>query len=135
MSGDLRPWRLRTALRRSARQWRLLAVVATVAVLVGTLLSSLAVLLVATENQGVENALTRADPARAEVRVTIDTLTVPTADARAAADDAATALVSPATVAGLGAEQSSLQRVERPGALPAVVYLGHVDGVADAATL
>lgn len=129
VSGDLRPWRLRTAARRSGTQWRLLAVVAAVSVTVATLLSALGVLLVATEGQGVRTAFARADDARTSLRVTAQTLTVPVADARAAADDAVAALVAPATPEGSGSEQSAFQRVARAGDVPAIVYLGHVDGV------
>ena len=53
MSGVLAPWRSRTALRRSGTQWRLLAVVAAVAVLVGTLITSLTVLLVAMDRSRI----------------------------------------------------------------------------------
>ncbi|MBX9246588.1 hypothetical protein ICW40_17500 [Actinotalea ferrariae] len=129
MSGDLRPWRLRTAARRTGTQWRLLVVVAAVAVLVGTLISSLAVLLVATEEQGVRGALAAATGPRTEVRVTAERLSVPTADARAAADAAVGELVAPATATGTASEQSVLHRLPRPDDIPAAVYLGHVEGV------
>ncbi|WP_199423618.1 ABC transporter permease [Actinotalea solisilvae] len=135
MSGDLRPWRVRTALRRSATQWRLLAVVAVVALLVGTSLTALALLLVSTEEQGVRGALRDADPARTEVRVTVEGLTVPAAEAHTAADGAVAALVAPAPAVGRGVEQSVLHRLPRADDIPAIVYLGHVEGVEDAAAL
>lgn len=135
MSGDLRPWRVRTALRRSTTQWRLIAVVGVVALLVGTSLTALAVLLVTTEEQGVRAALGDAPPARTEVRVTVAAPAVPAAQVRAAADEAVAALVAPAAAVGQGVEQSGLHRLPRTDDIPAIVYLGHVEGVDDAAVL
>lgn len=135
MSGVLAPWRSRTALRRSGTQWRLLVVVAAVAVLVGSLLSSLTVLLVATERQGVRGALTAAEPRATQVQVTAVGLTRTPQDVRTAADAAVADLLGPAPVSGTGSEQSVLQRIDRADDIPALTYLGHVEGLDRVTTL
>ena len=62
-------WRARLAIRRAGVQWQLLAVVTAIAILASTLISSLTLLVTATELGAVRGALTEASNQSAELRV------------------------------------------------------------------
>ena len=65
----LRPWRARLVMRRARVQWQLALVVTAIAVLACTLISSLGLLVSATELGAVRGALTSATVEQTEIRV------------------------------------------------------------------
>ena len=78
----LRPWRARLVTRRARVQWQLVLVVTAIAVLACTLISSLALLVAATELGAVRGALTSAPESETEIRGTVSRPIVPITEAR-----------------------------------------------------
>jgi len=124
----LRPWRLRTALRRAGTQWRLLVVVAVVAVLVTTLVASLSLLVTVTEERATRAVLSAATDEQTEVTLTFESLTVPLADVRV--------LATPSVAEVLGVEApvdgvavSEIFTVDRAEGRPAIAYFSEMDTV------
>src|SRR5690606_2716250 len=74
--GTLAPWRVRTAARRGLTQWPILLVALTVALVTGSLLAGMSLLVDATERFALSTVLGEADPAgtRIDVRVLMDDL-------------------------------------------------------------
>jgi len=105
----LRPWRLRTALRRSGTQWRLLVVVAVVAVLVTSLVASLSLLVTVTEERATRAVLSTATDEQTEVTLTFESLKAPLADVRA--------LATPSVAEVLGVLGMADKADRRPGEL------------------
>ena len=105
----LRPWRLRTALRRAGTQWRLLVVVAVVAVLVTTLVASLSLLVTVTEERATRAVLSTATDEQTEVTLTFESLKAPLADVRA--------LATPSVAEVLGVLGMADKADRRPGEL------------------
>ena len=132
----LTPWRTRMALRRSATQWRLLAVVTAVAVTACTLVTTLGVLVTATEDGAVRGALTASSAADTLVTVT---LTEPVGTAAATTQDVGT--VVDETLGGAVADAASSVVLSALGVEPrqaqifGLAYFGEFDGIAENATL
>lgn len=130
----LRAWRLRVAARRAGTQWRLLAVVGVVAVLVTTLVASLALLVDVTEERSARAVLTTASAERTDVTVRLQALEAPLAEVRA--------LTTPAVHDTLGGQAeltavatSGLHTIAREDGGPALGYFGELDAVAEHARL
>ncbi|WP_024287575.1 ABC transporter permease [Cellulomonas sp. KRMCY2] len=123
----LRPWRLRTTARRSATQWRLLAVVATVATLACTLVTALVLLVSATEQDAVRSSLAAAPATDTEVVVTAVRPAVTTAELRSAVGPAVQDLLRVGTVTETGAAVSELYVVRRTDDSPALTYFADLD--------
>jgi ABC-type lipoprotein release transport system permease subunit len=131
----LRPWRSRLILRRSGVQSRLVLVVATIAVLASTLISSLALLVVATEREAVRGALGAAAPTETELRVTLVRPNVPLGTARNAMQQAMqTTLGDAAASRSYALTLSDLYFVPATG-ISDLVYLGELESVRDNTTL
>jgi hypothetical protein len=129
----LRPWRLRTTARRTGRQWRLLGVVAVVAVLVTTLIAALTLLVTITEQRGTRAVLTSADPDSTAVTVRFEDLRAPTAQVRASTETAMAALLGRATVTA--AARSEDLAVIKDGVQLSVTWFAAIDGVREQVVL
>ena len=126
-------WLLRIVRHRAGTQWRLLAVTATVALLVATLVATLALVLHLTENRGVGQALA-SDPERARVTVSLSELDVPVTEA----SDGVAAAVADVLRAPVELDvqaTSELYGVARPGMIDGLAYVDRRDGLESSATL
>lgn len=130
-----RPWSLHVTARRSRRQWRLLAVVAAVVLLVGTVTTAVVMQHLAIERTGVRTALAGADPAASELVVTATRLSAELADVRRVADEAVGAVTHPAPVTGSVVAQTALHRLHDPEAGRVLTYLAHLEALEDHADL
>lgn len=135
-------WLLRTTLSRTRAQWRLLLGVIAVAVLANVLVTSLGLLVSATEQGGVRGALTALPSQQTQLEVRLIDPNIALADSRALLASAVDGVFAPAaasTSAGLAlsgfAPVASLDRVPLDGPLPTLAYLGEFDGIAEAAEL
>lgn len=126
MSTGLRPWRLRTSLRRSRTQWRLLAVVTAVATLACTFVAALGLLVSATEARAVRSALTEAEAADTDVTLRVTGPNEALTEVRAAVDAAVHTLVD-ADAGSVAFARSVLFNVLRTDQSPALTYVGEVD--------
>jgi len=127
-------WLLRTAAGRARVQWRLLSVVLVVGVLVSALVSTLTLLVAATERTAVRDTLGAAPADRTELVLRIDRPRMTVADLRAATDATMRRLLGAEAHAVLQAV-SMPAALEREGTADALAYLAELDGVADQATL
>lgn len=131
----LQPWRGRLVARRARVQWQLVFVVTAIAVLACTLISSLALLVAATEQQAVRSALDSSAATETEVRVAVTRPDVSLPAARDAMQEAIeTALGDAATVDTQALALSELYFVKSEG-LSDLLYLGEVEAIAENATL
>jgi len=129
--GTLAPWRVRTAARRGLTQWPILLVALTVALVTGSLLAGMSLLVDATERFALSTVLGETDPAstRIDVRVLMDDLD---GDVEAAAERTHAALAevlgpTPHSVSShVVSTQYLVMREERS---PAMAYLAALDGV------
>lgn len=127
-------WVLRTALRRARVQWRLLAVVAAVGLLVASLVATLTLLVAATEGPAVRAALADAPADRTDVVLRVDRPRGSAADVRAAADATLRRLLGADATSALQAVSLPVE-VLREGRRPAIAHLAELDGVAAQAEL
>jgi len=135
-------WLLRTTLSRTRTQWRLLLGVIAVAVLANVLVTSLSLLVSATEQGGVRGALAAVPPEQTELEVRLLDPTIDLADGRAIVTEAVDSVFAPAattTSSGMAmsgfAPVTSLAGTAVDGPLPTLAYFGEFDGIADAAVL
>jgi hypothetical protein len=132
----LRPWPVRLVARRGRAQWQLVALVAAIAVLASTLISSLTVLVAATEVGGFRGALSAATESETQVRVFLKRPTVPITEAREAVEKTTRGIFGDAATAHshllAGSEIYSI-----PNGTPRapLVYLGEVQGIDEATQL
>ena len=126
-------WLPRIVRHRAVAQWRLLGVTAAVALVVSTLVATLALVLARTEGVGVGQALSL-DPDRARVTVTIsnlDSSVTETSDALGAAlGDVLGAPVALDVVA-----TSDLYGIDRAQGFDELTYVDRRDGIESSATL
>lgn len=127
-------WLARVAARRSRVQWRLLAVVGIVALLVGTLLATLTLLLSTTERGAVRDALAVAPAARTDVVLRVDEPRATMAGLRASADRAVGRLLGADAAAAVQATTPYVYAF-RDDARLGLGYLGELDGIRDEAEL
>jgi len=135
-------WLLATSARRTRAQWRLLLGVVAVAVLASVLVTSLSLLVSATEQGGVRGALAAAPARQVAVDVRLVDPTVDFADARASVADAVGTVFAPAaTTTSTGLAISNFDAVTAiggappTGELPTLAYLGEYDTIGRSATL
>lgn len=126
----LRPWRSRLAARRLRVQWQLLLVVTAIAVLACTLISSLGLLVAATEQGAVRGALTAATVDETELRIALvrpdASLTATRETLEGVVGDV---FGDAATVATESMVLSELYVLPRPGMVDPLFYLGELDGI------
>ena len=126
----LRPWRARLVTRRARVQWQLALVVTAIAVLACTLISSLALLVAATELGAVRGALTSATVAETEVRVSLTRPSIALDDARENLESTiAGVLGDSATWTSQALALSELYVLPQQGAPDPLFYLGELDAV------
>ena len=135
-------WLLATTARRSRAQWRLLLGVIAVAVLASVLVTTLSLLVSATEQGGVRGALSAVPGEQTRLGVRLIDPTVDIADARAdigAAVDDVFGAAATATSTGIALSTfqpvTALDGAPPPGILPTFAYLGEYDRLVDNATL
>ena len=135
-------WLLRTTLSRTRAQWRLLLGVIAVAVLANVLVTSLSLLVSATEQGGVRGALTELPAQQTELEVRLIDPTIDLADGRAIMTKAVDSVFAPAaTTTSTGMALSGFVPVSQEngavldGPIPTLTYFGEFDGIADAARL
>jgi len=131
--GTLAPWRVRTAARRGLTQWPILLVALTVALVTGSLLAGMSILVNATEQFALSTVLGEIEPdrTRVDVRVTMDDLTGDVEGALARTRTAAAELFGPAPHTSSSHVVSTLYAVLRESAPPAMAYVAALDGVQD----
>jgi hypothetical protein len=131
-----RSFLVRTTISRTRSQWRLLLAVAAVATLASVLVTSLSLLVAATEQGGVRGALVALPEAQTSLHVRLLDPTVPLDDAREGVVAAAGSVLGdgvPATSSG-----QALSRLEPVGwetEQPTLAYFGELDGITSHATL
>jgi hypothetical protein len=120
---------LRTALRRARISWRLLVTATAVATVSCTALTTLGLLVQATEDGGVRGALTNAAPSRTAIDVSIFSLSEPVAEVRSAASGAVDDLLgTAATSVSTGTAVSEFLPVPSLDAdVPAYAYFAEYD--------
>lgn len=126
-------WLLRIVRHRAGAQWRLLGVTATVALVVSTLVATLALVLHRTEGVGVGQALSL-DPDRATVTVTLSSLDTSVTEATDALGVALTEVLRAPVALDVQAT-SDLYGIDRPGTFDALTYVDRRDGLESSATL
>jgi len=131
-----RSWLLGTLVRRTGSQWRLLAAVLAVAVLSSSLVTTLGLLVTATEQSGIRGALSNIPAGQRSIELRVIRPSLDIADVRPAMDAAvADALAGSATTSASGLALSGFEDVPDLGEIPALAYLGDVDGITEHATL
>ena len=132
-------WLATTTLRRTRTQWRLLAAVIAVALLASTLVTSLGLLTVATEQAGVRGALAAAPDQSVAMTVQLadpvasiaDSLAAPSAAIADVLGTTGTATVTSSAVSRI----SVATLAEPPSDQPVITYFAERDGIRDHATL
>ncbi|WP_182113741.1 FtsX-like permease family protein [Actinotalea sp. JY-7876] len=128
-------WLAATVLRRARAQWRVLAVVGLVALLVTTSLGTLTLLVTRSEGEAVRAALATTPASELEVRVVAQDVEGGTAAAQERAALAVSAAIGvPVTARALDAE-SGLAEVPREGRRSALTWVAVRQGVEDHAVL
>lgn len=132
----LRPWRTRLVTRRARVQWQLVLVVTAIAVLACTLISSLALLVAATEVGAIRSALSAASADQKELRVTLTRPDGPLdADRAAMAGAIEDVFGDDATVQTQALTLSELYVLPRPDAVDPLFYLGDLEEITKNTTL
>ena len=132
----LRPWRARLVMRRARVQWQLALVVTAIAVLACTLISSLGLLVSATELGAVRGALTSATVEQTEIRVGLTRPDGPVSENRVSVEDAfAPVLGDAAASTSLATAESELYSIPVPYVADPLVYLGELDDIEKNTTL
>ena len=136
------PWLISTTLRRTRSQWRLLVGVIAVAVLASVLVTTLSLLVSATEQGGVRGALAAIPAEQSDFEVRLIDPVVAFADSRAAVSEAVDGVFAPAaTTISVGNAVSVYTPVTAIGGVatgespPTLAYFGEFDGITEAATL
>ena len=128
--GLLRAWPVRTTRGRLLREWRLLVLVLAVATLASTVVTSVGLLVSATELGAVHNALTSIGATETAMSVNVSNPTVSIAKARSLSNRAiANVLGGAATAtASTAAYSGTYAAVPNRTAEPEVAYFGQLDG-------
>ena len=132
----LRPWRARLVVRRARVQWQLALVVTAIAVLACTLISSLGLLVAATELGAVRGALESATVDQTEIRVGLTRPEGPMSSNRESVENAfAPVLADAATYSSFATAESELYSIPVPDSADPLVYLGELDDIEQKTTL
>jgi hypothetical protein len=122
--------------RRARVQWQLVVVVTAIAVLACTLISSLALLVAATELGAVRGALSSATVEQTEIRVGLTRPEGPLSENRATVENVfASVLGDAASVTALATAESELYSLPLSGFADPLVYLGELDSIEQNTTL
>lgn len=125
-------WRTRLAIRRAGVQWQLLAVVTAIAILSSTLITSLTLLVSATELGAVRGALAESASRQAELRVILTRPEQPMDVPRAQVEDALQSVLGDAaTSTSTGMALSDLLWLTGEDEVNRLIYLGELDGIRD----
>ena len=130
-------WLLATTITRTRAQWRLLLSVVAVAVVAASLVTSLGLLVTATEQGGVSVALGDVPVEQRTMEVGLISPTVGATDARAAADAGIAAVLGDAgSASGVGGAYTSFREVPAIDiGDPVFAYSAELDGFRDRVTL
>lgn len=129
-------WRARLAVRRAGVQWQLLSVVTLIAILAGTLVTSLTLLVSATETGAVRGALAESAASPAELRVTMSQPTQSAEVIRPLAEDAISAVLGDAaTWESRTMASSGLIWVRGADRRERLIYFGELEGIEQDSTL
>ena len=135
-------WVFGTTLRRTRAQWRLLLGVVAVAVLASVLVTTLSILVAATEQGGVRGALAAIPAEQADFDVRLIDPVIGLADTRAAVTGAVDSVFAPAaTTTSVGRAVSvytpvtAIAGAPRADSPPTLAYFGEFENVEDVATL
>jgi ABC-type antimicrobial peptide transport system permease subunit len=129
-------WLAGTTIRRSGSQWRLIAVVLVVAILATTLISSLGLLVTATEQGAIRNSLARVPAAQTDIDVQVQQSLVPLARTRSLTDAAVKSVLGgSATASSTAAAFTEPGAVSGSGTTQSVAYFAELDDVRSNAKL
>lgn len=129
-------WRTRLAIRRAGVQWQLLAVVTAIAILASTLITSLTLLVSATELGAVRGALAESVTQSAELRVTLTRPDQPMDAPREQVERALEAVLGDAAgSASTAMALSELYWLSGEDDVNRLLYLGELDGIRQASVL
>ena len=129
------PWLLGTVARRLRSEWRLLVSVAAVATLACTLITSLGLLVTATEQGGVRGALAGIQPSQSVIDVRVYYPNGSLAQLRTNMDTGVAHVLDDAgTAEGIGVAASDFIPIEELGE-SVIAYVGENDGIEQNATL
>ncbi|MDQ1555460.1 MAG: hypothetical protein QOI02_462, partial [Actinomycetota bacterium] len=137
MAGALGSWPLTTTLRGMRSELRLLLIVVTIALLASTIITSFALLVVATEQGGVRAALASVDPAQSTLDIQALGPNQTVRQTRERADKAIRSVMGDAApVRGVGfAISDPVAAPGRDATMETVGYFGELDQVRDHATI
>lgn len=130
-------WLLGTTLRRTKAQWRLLAAVIVVAMLAASLVTSLGLLVTATEQGGVRGALAEIPDEQSLISVRAIRPATAVDRARETMDAAIAEVIGDSgSATGVGMVRSLvIPAPELDAEVPALGYLGDLDGITENASL
>lgn len=129
-------WRSRLAIRRAGVQWQLLAVVTGIAILASTLISSLTLLVAATELGAVRGALSEETTQPAELRVLLSDPDQPIDTARSRIDEALeTVLGDAASSTSTSMALTKMDWTKSTEGAFSLLYLGDLERIRDNGTL
>ncbi|HEX4444343.1 MAG TPA: FtsX-like permease family protein [Galbitalea sp.] len=130
-AGALRAWRFRVALRRLVRGNRLLLLVLTVAVLASTAVTSVGLLITATEQSAIRTSLAAVSSAQTEMSVNIEQTKLGVGATEKRVDGAVGSLLeSAATVTRTARAYTQPAPVKAPSGSRAFTYFGELGDVA-----
>ena len=129
-------WLVGTTVHRTRAQWRLLASVLAVALLASVLVTSLGLLITATEQGGVRGALGDLSPEQTALEVRLIQPHGGVGAVTSDVDDAVSDVFAPtASSATSGIALTRFASLIGTDGVPAIGYLGELDGIEDEATL
>jgi len=128
-------WLVGTTVHRTRAQWRLLASVVAVALLSSTLVTSLGLLVTATEQGGIRGALADLSPDQTALEVRLIQPHGGVRSAIAEVDDAIDDVLAPAGVGSASGSSASRFATLADSPVEALGYLGELDEIEDQATL
>lgn len=129
-------WRARLAVRRAGVQWQLLAVVTAIAILASTLITSLTLLVSATELGAVRGALAESSGRPADLRVTLTRPEQPLDAPRERVERALDAVIDDAaTSTSTAMATSDLLWLTGDDDVNRLLYVGELDGIEQQAAL
>ena len=136
------PWLFGTTLRRTRAQWQLLLGVVAVAVLASVLVTTLSLLVAATEQRGVRGALGAIPSEQTDLDVRLLDPAIALAETREAVTEAVDSVFAPAaTTSSVGSAVSqylpvaAIASAPLDGTTPTLAYFGEFDEIVGAATL
>lgn len=134
--GALRLWPARVAAGRFLGQWRLLTLVVTVAIIASTVVTSVGLLITATESSAVRTALRSIPASQRQFTVNVEQSSIPIARAKSVIGAAlATVLDTPTSPAPTVRAYSTQELVALGHGVRGLTYLAELDGIRSQAKL